>query len=80
MKKLPHTNAIHLHSQALKIINYDEEKQILEATFNNKRTYQYKKIPKSLWKDFLKTIYAGLSAGAFINKEIKPFYEYVEIT
>ena len=80
MKKLPHINAIFLDSQALKMINYDEEKQILEATFNNDRTYQYKKIPGSLWKDFLKIIYMGASAGAFINKEIKPFYECSEIT
>ena len=80
MKKLPHTNAIYLDSQALKMINYDEEKQILEATFNNNKIYQYREIPRSLWKDFLKIIYSGASAGAFINKEIKPFYECVEIT
>jgi hypothetical protein len=80
MKKLAHTNAVYLDSQALKMINYDEDEQVLEATFNNNRTYQYKKVPYIIWSYFLKAIYTGASAGAFINKEIKPFYECVEIT
>jgi hypothetical protein len=79
MKKLSHTNAIYLDSQALKMINYDEDEHILEATFNNDRTYQYKKVPNLIWLDLLKAMYKGV-ADAFINKEIKPFYECVEIS
>ena len=79
MKKLSHTNAFYLDAQALKI-NYDEDEHTLEATFNNDRTYQYKKVPGIIWLDFLKAIYKGVSAVAFINKEIKPFYDCVEIT
>jgi hypothetical protein len=78
MKKLSHTNAIYLNSEALKMINYDEDAYILEATFNNNRTYQYFNF-KNIWTDFLTAIYSGESAGAFINKEIKPYYECVEV-
>lgn len=79
MKKSFH-NIPHLHSEALRSISYNEEKHILEATFANNRTYQYLKMPKKVWEDFLKTVKAGESAGAFINKRIKPFYKYVEIS
>ena len=79
MKKLSPENAVYLNSEALKMINYDEAKQILEATFNNSRTYQYKNVPRKVWKDFLKIIHADESAGAFINQKIKPFYNCTEI-
>ena len=62
------------------MINYDEDAHILEATFNNNRTYQYFKVSKNMWMDFLTAIYSGESAGGFINKEIKPFYECMEVT
>lgn len=80
MKKLSSKNAIWLQSEALKMINYDEDKHILEAKFNNDRIYQYMQVSKNEWKDFLAVIYSGASAGAFINKEIKPFHKCVEIT
>jgi hypothetical protein len=80
MKKLSHSNAIYLDSQALKMISYDEDKHIMEATFNNNRTYQYLQVSLNIWRDFLAVIYSGASAGAFINKKVKPFYKSVEIT
>jgi hypothetical protein len=80
MKMLPNKNALYLDSEALTKINYDEDKHLLEATFNNNRTYRYLKVSKAVWKDFLATIYAGASAGAFINKQIKPYYKCIEVT
>jgi len=79
MKKLSHKNAVYLNSEALKMINYDEGKRALEATFNNDRTYQYKNVDKDVWMEFLAVIRSGNSAGAFINQQIKPFYKCVEI-
>jgi len=79
MKRLSHKNAVYLTSDALKMINYDADKRVLEATFNNDRTYQYKNVTKKVWKDFLAVIRSGNSAGAFINQHIKPFYDCVEI-
>ena len=67
IKKLSRKNTIYLDSEALKMINYG-------------RTYQYFKISNNIWMDFLSVIYSGGSAGAFINKEIKPFYECVEVS
>jgi hypothetical protein len=80
MKKLSHKNAIYLNSEALKMINYDAAKHVLEATFNNDRVYQYKNVPENVWKDFLHAIHSDKSAGAFINQQIKPFYTCIEIS
>jgi len=80
MKKLHHTNAIYLESDALKMINYDKDEHILEATFTNDETYRYINVPSNIWADFLNVIYSGASAGAFINKQIKPFYKCIKIT
>ena len=80
MKKLSHKNAIYLESEALKMINYSEHDNILEAKFTNDRTYLYKSVPKRIWEEFLTVINADLSAGAFINKKIKPYYECVEVS
>jgi hypothetical protein len=73
-------NIIHLNSTALKMLRYNEGKHILTATFSNERTYHYINVPKKLWKDFVAVIHSGRSAGAFMNKYIKPFYKSVEIT
>ena len=79
-KKLSHKNAIYLDSEALKMINYSEDDCILEAKFNNDRTYWYKSVPKKIWQEFLTVIHADLSAGAFLNKKIKPYYDWDEIS
>ena len=79
VKKLSHKNVVYLNSEALKMINYDESKNILEATFNNDRVYQYLNVPLAVWMDFLAVIRSGNSAGAFINQAIKPLYRCIEI-
>lgn len=80
MRQLSQKNAVYVQSEALKMINYDEGKHILEAMFNNDRVYHYANVPQKVWKRFLKIIRDGESAGAFINQNIKPFYKCVEIT
>jgi KTSC domain len=79
MKRIPHKNAVYLNSEVLKTINYDESKNILEAVFTNDRIYQYKNVPGNVWMEFLAAIHSGDSAGAFLNKEIKPFYNCREL-
>ena len=78
-KKASHRNTIYLDSEALKMVNYSEDKHILEAEFTNDRKYRYKSVPETIWQEFLTVIKAGLSAGAFFNKKIKPVYECEEI-
>ena len=78
-KKLPHKNAIYLDSEALKMVNYSEDDCILEARFDDDRTYWYKSVPKKIWQEFLTVIHAGLSVCAFLNKKIKPFYDCIEV-
>ena len=81
MKKHPsHKNAIYLDSEALEMVNYFEHKHILEAKFANNKKYWYKNVPETIWQEFVTVINAGLSAGAYFNKKIKPFYEYKEVT
>ena len=65
--KLCHINAIFLNSAALKNINYDEGRNILEATFSNERIYQYMNVPENIWIEFLTVVNSGDSAGEFIN-------------
>lgn len=78
-KKLPHKNAIYLDCEELKMVNYSEDDCILEAKFNNDRTYWFKSVPKKIWQEFLTVMNADLSVGAFINRKIKPFYDCIEI-
>ncbi|MEP6466878.1 MAG: hypothetical protein ABJB05_11270 [Parafilimonas sp.] len=52
MKKLSHKNTVYLNSEALKMINYNEAKHILEATFYNDRIYQTKEFLKVFGKIF----------------------------
>ncbi len=80
MKKNLQKKAVRLNSSALKALDYNEDKNMLTATFNNNRTYHYINVPEKLWKEFLSVIDSGKSAGAFINKHIKPFYKSIEIT
>jgi len=79
VKKLSGINAVYLNSEALKMINYDETLKILEATFNSERTYQYMNVPENTWIEFLVVINSGDSAGEFINRWVKPFYNCIEI-
>src|SRR5690348_10929089 len=74
-KHLPHKNAIYIDSEALKMVNYSEDKHILEAQFINNRKYWYKAVPETIWQEFVTVIKAGLSIGAYFNKKIKPYYE-----
>lgn len=78
-KKLSPVNAVYLNSEALKKINYNESRNILEATFSNERTYQYMNVPGNIWIEFLAVINSGDSAGEFINTRIKPFYSCIEV-
>lgn len=78
-KKLSPVNAVYLNSEALKMINYDESKNILEATFSNERTYHYLNVPENTWIEFLAVINSGESAGEFINRLVKPFYSCIEV-
>ena len=80
MKKVSHANAVYLNSEALKMINYDKDRNVLEAMFTNGSIYQYLDVPESIWEDFLTVIHSGKSAGTFINTAIKPFFKYTEIT
>jgi hypothetical protein len=79
-KHLPHKTAIYVDSDALKMVNYSENKRILEAQFINNRKYRYRAVPATIWQEFVTVIKAGLSVGAYFNKNIKPHYECEEIT
>jgi hypothetical protein len=79
-KHLSHKNAIYLDSEAIEMVNYSENKHILEAKFTNHKKYWYKNVPATIWQEFVTVIKAGLSAGAYFNRKIKPVYEFEEVT
>ncbi|WP_153801009.1 KTSC domain-containing protein [Foetidibacter luteolus] len=77
--RLPADTAIYLHSEALVMINYSAGRRIIEAEFSNHKVYQYQKVPLKKWQAFLSVINSGGSAGEFINRQVKPFYKFVQI-
>ena len=79
-KHLSHKNVIYLDSEALEMVNYSENKHILEAKFTNHKKYWYKNVPETIWQEFVTVIKAGLSAGAYFNRKIKAVYEFEEVT
>ena len=48
IKRLSPTSAVYLNSQALKMINYDKDRNVLEAMFTNGSIYQNLGVPESI--------------------------------
>ncbi|MFO7444711.1 MAG: KTSC domain-containing protein [Ignavibacteriaceae bacterium] len=64
-----------LDSTSISSIGYDEEKNTLEVKFIPAGTYHYFNVQASMYKALLKSH----SKGEFVNKFIKPRYEYKKI-
>jgi len=61
-------------------IDYAEAKQILEVEFIGGKTYHYLKVPPSMWLNYKQAVIDGKSSGEFFNFNIKPNFEFREIT
>lgn len=59
-------------------INYSEELNILEVEFRG-GIYHYLNVEPEVWEAYKSTVESGGSSGRFVNYEIKPFYEAVQV-
>jgi hypothetical protein len=65
-----------IDSTAIARVGYDAARQILRLEYKNGRTYDYFKVPPTIYKQLLN----AESAGEFVNLEIKPDYDYSEVS
>jgi KTSC domain len=63
---------IPVDSSSVRSIGYEEERSILYVQFNDGDVYEYFGVPTGDFIDLLHTE----SIGWFVNKQIKPYYDY----
>ena len=64
----------HVQSEAVRSIGYDEREWVLQVRFNNGKLYNYFRVPPHEFH----ALCGAESIGAYLNREIKPYYEYEE--
>jgi len=71
-KSLPRT---HVKSEAVRSMGYDEGEWVLQVRFTNGKLYNYFRVPP---REYRALKNAG-SIGEYLNREIKPYYEYEQV-
>lgn len=66
---------IPVHSSGVRAIGYEEERRVLYVQFIDGDLYEYDEVPASEVID----LFQAKSIGRFVNKRIKPRYEYRKI-
>ena len=64
----------HVKSEAVRSIGYDEGDWVLQVRFNNGKLYNYFRVPPHEFH----ALRGAESIGAYLNREIKPYYEFEE--
>jgi hypothetical protein len=64
----------HVKSEAVRSIGYDEGEWVLQVRFNNGKLYNYFRVPPHEFH----SLRSAESIGAYLNREIKPYYECEE--
>jgi hypothetical protein len=64
----------HVRSSAVRSVGYDEANWMLQIEFMGGTVYNYFRVPP---QDYVRLINAE-SIGAYVNREIKPYYECEE--
>jgi hypothetical protein len=65
----------HVKSTAVRTMGYDENEWVLQVEFSNGKLYNYFRVPPHEYRSLLE---AG-SKGEYVNRQIKPYYEYEEL-
>ncbi|WP_207427399.1 KTSC domain-containing protein [Pedobacter sp. SYSU D00535] len=60
-------------------IDYSEKLRVLEVEFRGSRIYHYLNVEPQMWERYKLEVLNGGSSGTFVNTQIKPLYEYVEL-
>jgi KTSC domain len=63
---------IPVDSSSVRRVGYEEDLQILYVQFIDGEVYEYREVPAD---DFIELLHAE-SIGWFVNKRIKPYYDY----
>jgi hypothetical protein len=63
---------IRVHSSGVRAVGYEEERRVLSVQFIDGDLYEYYGVPASEVID----LFQAESIGWFVNKRIKPHYEY----
>jgi len=66
---------IPVHSSGVRAVGYEEEREVLYIQFIDGDLYEYYKVPASEVID----LFQAESIGWFVNKRIKPRYEYRQL-
>lgn len=56
-------------------IGYESSQKVLQVDFNSNSRYRYFDVPFTVFSNFLKAD----SVGKFLNREIKPYYQYERV-
>lgn len=79
-QRLSRKNAVYTpRSGTTSMVNYYAGHHILEVQFIEGDVYHYTRVPAKVWKELVTIIKSGGSAGTYINKQIKPKYDYEKI-
>jgi hypothetical protein len=64
-----------VRSSSIRTVGYDDETNTLELRYAGGKVYHYLDVPKEVFVDLL----AAPSIGAFVNTDIKPNFDYVQV-
>jgi hypothetical protein len=64
-----------IDSSAISAVGYDDRQQVLRVTYRNGGTYDYLDLPQEEFDRLM----AAESRGEYMNKVIKPNYEWHEV-
>ena len=65
----------HMKSSAVRSAGYDDNDWVLQVEFANGSIYNYFRVPPREYRALLE----APSKGTFVNRQVKPYYEYEEI-
>jgi hypothetical protein len=64
----------HVNSTAVRSVGYDAENWVLQIEFAGGKVYNYYRVPPDEHAKLVK----AASIGTYVNREVKPYYEYEE--
>lgn len=64
----------HVRSSAVRSVGYDEADWVLQLEFTSGKIYNYFRVPP----DEHARLMRASSVGHYVNREIKPYYEFEE--
>ena len=81
MKRLNTENRLYTPNSGTTVyIDYIPQARVLEIEYKNGKVYRYYDVEPDTWEEYKETVITGGSSGVYVNFNIKPNYEYEELT